>query len=361
MQATVNKIATALILPFLSWVAVGGVSPELNSPRAGDRFDIAVLASSPMFSDSLRLCPDLSEVATASTEKVAVWAAAPDDTVAALCIVRGRSTESLALTDGIYCSLTESAPGFYRRYYSVYPYGVIKENSRTDTLIASGRADALSFYKTKGTYRITTAGGLRIVTFDGDTVDNVECVVCEVDDSMAFDGDSTVYIHRGMTQSWYAPGYRYPLLRQHREVLLTECGDTIDSNIKWEAVALSQQESKISNDPVNEEIRRAAKERAEQRYYREKDYSHGEPSGIARLHNSVSVDYGSATVMISRAAGDSRYLDMLLCDISGRVYQSYVFGDDEQSVSLSLGALPPSTYLIYIRTTDEPIICKFNL
>lgn len=360
MRATVIKTAAALILPLISWATAGGVSPELNSPRIGDRLDIAVLAGPPSFTDSLRLCPDLSDISVRHTEQLSVWAAAPGDTLTAMCITQGRKTEELVFDGGVYLCRTRQTPGFYRRYDSAWPYSVIKEDSQADTVSASGRADGISSYRTSGRYRMTTASGLRIVTPDGDIAGNVECVIREVDDRMFFDGDSTVCIHRGTDKAWYVPGYRYPVLRQQHDLLLSEEGDTIDSRVTWEALALSEQEAVIDNDPVNSEIRRLIKEQKDapgnnSRNTSDKDRSKG------RLHQSVSIDYAANTVSINRTPGDSRFIDMMLCDIGGRVYQSRVFGDDAQAVTLSLDGLAPSTYLIYIRTTDGPIICKFNL
>ncbi len=360
MRATVIKTAAALILPLISWTTADGVSPELNSPRIGDRLDIAVLAGPPSFTDSLRLCPDLSDISVRHTEQLSVWAAAPGDTLTAMCITQGRKTEELVLDGGVYLCRTRQTPGFYRRYDSVWPYSVIKKDSQADTVSATGRADGISSYRTSGRYRMTTASGLRIVTPDGDNAGNVECVVCETDDRMFFDGDSTVCIHHGTDKSWYAPGYRYPVLRQKYDLLVSEDGDTIDSRVTWEALALSEQESAIDNDPVNEEIRRIIKERNYDIGCNNQNLS-DERHRNDRPHQSVSIDYAASTVSINRTPGDSRFIDMMLCDIGGRVYQTYVFGEDRQSLTLSLDGLAPSTYLIYIHTADAPVICKFNL
>lgn len=360
MRATVIKTAAALILPLISWATAGGVSPELNSPRIGDRLDIAVLAGPPSFSDSLRMCPDMTDIAVSHTEPFAVWAAAPGDTITAMCLTQGRSTEELTFDDGIYLYRTRQNPGFYRRYDSSLPYGVIKDAAMADTLMAIGRADGVSSYRTSGKYRISTTSGLKIVSPDGDIAGNVECVIREVDDRMFFDGDSTVCIHHGTDKSWYATGYRYPVLRQKYDLLVSEDGDTIDSRVTWEALALSEQEAAIDNDPVNSEIRRLIKEQKDAPGNNSRNISDKDRSKD-RLHQSVSIDYAANTVSINRTPGDSRFIDMMLCDIGGRVYQSRVFGDDAQAVTLSLDGLAPSTYLICIRTTDEPIICKFNL
>ncbi len=361
MQATVIKTAAALIFTLIPWAIAGGVSPLLNSPRAGDRLDVAVLAGAPAFSDSLRLCPDLSDISVRSAEPFTVWSGAPDDTINALCISQGRKTIDLSLADGIYLLHREQTPGFSRQYHTSLPYGVTNDAGRSDTLLATGRAESVASYRAAGHYRINTTAGLKITTPDGLTVDNVECVVCETDDRMFFDGDTSVCIHRGIDKAWYAPGYRYPVLKQHFDLLLSEEGDTIDRHMRWETVAMSQQEEAILDDPVNEEIRRIVRERNELRYSSDNSNNKGKETDPKKLHPSVTVDYAAKTAKINRTPGDSRFIDMMLCDIGGRVYQTHVFSDNDQSATLSLVGLAPSTYLIYIRTDDEPIVCKFNL
>lgn len=361
MKIMMLKMSTKLLF-FLSIVfslKTLAISPELTYPRIGDKVTILKLQSGPAWADSLWMCPNLTNVSISIREPMRVWAPPRNDSIAYCLIAKGRESIRLAILSDTLYQLDRIVPGRSLFYMTMPAYGFINDDNLSLPIKASGITENIGKYTMEGTWSFSKAKSLSLVTFDGDSIDDIECITTDINEKLVYiNNDSTMY--QGVIKRWYAPGYRYPLLSHEKGVLLSMTGDTLDYVSSWYAIDPSEIIAEVENDYINELIRNRyaiARQYVNSNPSDNKEHSKHERSG----NNIVSYNAVDNKIVINPSSlsdsDDNRAY--ILCDIAGIVY---AHGDiPSEGTIISTSGLNPGKYLLYISTNGEAIVYKFSI
>lgn len=333
----------------------------LNYPRIGDKMTVCILDGNTVKADSTRGTIDLSEAKIMSREKYSVWAPAPNDSVSSMIVITGRQQKYITQDkNNLFCT-TEIKPGYKRYFEYPLPFAIDKVDSLYYTITSFGRAEAISEYTTVGTCNYKRFGEWTVINTETDTISNIDGIEMSIIEQMAFE-DSTV-VHKCRIYEWYAPGYRYPVLSHQSDVMLSGSNDTIDTNSLWIYIAPDTQEYELTDDPVNENIRRDIKNSEYVSYHTPKSKAPGStpgrhdgtPSGI-----KWNEDHTVLTISQPLMTGDG-YTQVILCDIQGRVYHAEQLSGNNPCVSIDVRLYNKGVYILYISTDSEPVAYRFIL
>lgn len=352
-----NKLLFFLSLVFS--LRALAISPELTYPRIGDKVTILKLQSGPAWTDSLCMCPNLTNVPIYAREPMKVWAPSRNDSSAYCLIAKGRESIRLAVISDTLYQLDRIVPGRSLFYMTMPAYGFINDDNLSLPIKASGITENIGKYTMEGTWSFSKAKSLSLVTFDGDSIDDIECITTDINEKLVYiNNDSTMY--QGVIKRWYAPGYRYPLLSHEKGVLLSMTGDTLDYISSWYAIDPSEIIAEVENDYINELIRN--------RYAIARQYVNSNPSDNKEHskhersdNNIVYYDIANNKIVINPSSFSDNDANRayILCDISGIVY---AYGNTpSEGSAISTSGLNPGTYLLYISTANEAIVYKFSI
>ena len=331
------------------------ISPVLCEPRIGDRLDVDILAGGQAFADTSRLCPVLREASVSAKQTLGVWKPLPDDTLSFAYLSLGAELDKLTKSSDGLKTRFEQRPGNKRTFDGEMPYG-IAERGYSCQLSSTGTHDAMTRYRTEGQVDVMVHTGLFMVDLEGDTVWNVACTEYAVTDSIYY-SDSDTCFHTSVLRQWYAPGYRYPLLVYRKDVIRNLETDIPDSSEKWYACRRDTQEEKITDDPVNEEIRRTIAE------------SNSPDPGAYRNRPGRTEDSGLPPflkrdgdgIVVSGSLADGPVTGVILCDIKGCVYDAHKFGDKEIQYRIDCSRLVSGeVYILYVQSDNESYVYRFK-
>ena len=338
-----------IMINFCSWVSVlsasilaaFGVSPELNSPRIGDELMLLDLSNVVVSQPSADECIDLSNATVTSESEFRVCKPAKEDTLTAMIIAVGRRNIGLATVDNQLYKNRSFQPGQRRIYLSAIPYNTYMDTLTVHELKTSGLIARIGQFTSDGRESTRMSRDSKIVTFDGDTLANVECMRSDIDEEFVYDSGDTVR-HIGVENKWYVPGYRYPALTYTADTMISLAGDTIDSVSRWEAIALKEQEEKIKVDHVNECLRDILKES----FFTKKYVNHTEGPGEGSFRKgNIEWDAKTKTLTVLPTFNTSDGpVDYILCDAFGRVFREGSLSSNEP-FELSLVDFPRGVYV----------------
>lgn len=355
---TLSKFFTCIAALFASGVTFG-ISPILTSPRIGDSMTELRLKAEPRWTDTAQYCPDLRNTTIDNRMAMAIWQPSKNDSVTDILITRGRYIVNLVQDADTLKWHSLLSPGRKRIFDTNPVYGVPFKSSLNEDVSTHGSIDNVTNFSTKGHWRTTKIDNLSLITFSGDTLVDVVCIQVDVIEEIIHDGyeepDTTEY--RGCIRTWYAPGYRYPILTNEKGALY-DPGWVHDRVDTWTAIDPDEQSDNIKDDFVNELIRNRYK-------------NGGEPKNDTKLpgnfHNVenlpanslVYYDKNNNFVVINPSMRGDSPQSFILCDISGIVYDH---GDVPASgLQIPTDDLLPGTYLVHISGAEEPIIYKFRI
>ncbi len=352
-----RQINGIMLLCAFTMIAVAqNISPELTRPRIGDKLNVYKLSNEPRWIDTLSLCPDLSRTEYCRTEQMKIWSPAKTDSVSYCLVAKGRETSQLILRHDTLYQYNQLTPGRTKIYSPMPAYGKAGNAMTQDTIKSTGTTDGVGNYETSGIWTTRTIKGLSAITFDNDTLINVECVETAVDEILTYiHADTTIY--RGKVCRWYAPGYRYPILEHESGILYSLAGDSIDNISSWYATDISEQRENIKDDTINQLIR----EQTEQLKQRHKSDSDNHKSNSKNNNNSVVYFDNSNNQLVINTPfnlSPENKTYYVICNISGIVY---AHGDiSPGGTIISTTGFTSGTYLTYIYDGEESIVYKFN-
>ena len=347
----------------------GAVNPDLTSPRIGDQAPVAKLKQAPSFTDSLSLSPDLTDINVDYYVDLYVWQPSKADTVATCVMGIGRNILALRSHGDTLWQTARFSPG-HARYFDLPPtFNVPGTTPLTETVRSHGHGDDIGRYTSDGTQTSRLFQGLTLVAEDGDTLKNVECVQKEINERFVFDNGET-NLSRSTIRKWFAPGYRYPLLFNMKNVLLNENADTLDVDTMWYAMTPWMQEYYIREDSDNEESRQ----------WQTRQRLRSNPSATVKHARSPippqnGVKHASelktltVTVSVTEAQDIDSWNDFYnytLCDISGKVYNSSgritrKLCVPKDTFTIDIKDLPPGDYILNVSYIGDPIVFKFKV
>ncbi|MDE6207669.1 MAG: T9SS type A sorting domain-containing protein [Muribaculaceae bacterium] len=302
-----------------SILAAFGVSPELNSPRIGDELTLLELSNVVVSQPSVDECIDLSNATMTSESEFRVCKPAKEDTLTTMIIAVGRRNIGLATVDNQLYKNRSFQPGQRRIYLSAIPYNTYMDTLTVHELKTSGLIARIGQFTSKGLESSCMTRDTKLITFDGDTLTNVECVRTSIDEEFMYEYGDTVR-HIGEENKWYVPGYRYPALTYTADIMISHAGDTIDYVSHWEAIDLKQQEEKIKVDQVNECLRDILKKS----FFTNKYVNHTEVPGDGSFRKgNIEWDAKTKTLTVLPTFNTSdEPVDYILCDAYGRVFRT---------------------------------------
>ena len=345
-----------LILMLFICLAGFAMSPLLNSPRVGDRLDVLVLSMPPAYADTTNLSPTLCRDQSGTVEKMSVWQSLPQDTLIDMIVMTG--TRQLLMTkdrDNVMLS-GEYRPGYTRIYKMRAPY-LTPPSDTAMSVRSEGVIEGISRYVTTGNHTLCRHDGLILRTPDDEIIDNVSCIEQRMHDTVML-ADTVPYFHHGLQLRWYAPGYRYPILSNTADILISAEGDTVDTNSRWEYISPYEQETVLADDAVNREIRRAIADNClHSKYYHPSQIAYA-PSNFPDF---IRYDGLSKTLTIIPSAftGD-RIETYVLFDYLGHVFDSGALTTTGQ-MDIDMSGHPEGVYLLYIGTSGGPQTYRFTL
>lgn len=255
------------------------IDKEHNMPRPGDSLTLTELSAQVIETDTLPLY-DFSD-AKPRGETKRRYVTQGDTLLMEICgrEVRVYRTDSSGMT-----LVEERRPGQTVTAVSpehVLPMPAEPGDARTGHFVTFGRLGTLSEIQESGRTASRITNNRMIVTPEGDTIGNVTHLRYEKNGAMSAwlprpshpAPADTLYIpadsinrflaadtvtHRRIINSWYAPGYRYPIIEQTTD-LINIRGVENDCRTRTLYYPLSTQESEITDDPDNQEIRDKAR------------------------------------------------------------------------------------------------------
>lgn len=354
MKRMIFNMAMLSLLIVSNVINSFAISPELTAPRIGDVFSVGKLKNSPDFSDSLLLCPNLTYAEVEKYHEYKVWPSAAYDTISNMTITFSSNVKELFQKGDTLHLLSTLSPGKVRTFVTYPRYGYISE-SRDIQILSHGETSDIGRFSTIGNYTTTLKKNLSIITLMGDTIENVECCNTNIEELLLQECQDTL-IYKSIYRQWYAPGYRYPLLTHEYGKLLSLDNDTLDYVSNWYAMNIPQFEN-VVDDPINEAIR--TQQREIRNNIQNKHYSKGSNSQNTITNESIFYDLDRDIISVSRNFTDGRFESYILCDIAGVVFKRGDIGSDGTTISTKF--LNPGNYILYVATSDSPIIYKFNI
>lgn len=348
------------ILPLALFLLVtrqsGAISPLLCEPRIGDRLGVEILSGVQAFTDSAALSPVLYGASVTGRQTLGIWASLPDDSVSFAYLTLGPELCKLTKHGNALNIRFEQRPGNRRTYESEMPYGAAESNF-SRPLSSAGTLNGLTHYRSAGRVDVRVHYDLLMVTLDGDTLWNVVCMEHTVNDTLYYANSDTCR-HTAVVRRWYAPGYRYPLSVYRKDEIRSLENEILDSSEKWYACGTDAQDENITDDPVNEEIRRTVAEHNSREPERQRNTpipreDNGNlPSFLRRDGNGI---------LVSGSFSDGTITGIILCDIKGRVYDSHKLGEREAQYRIGLSQLAEGEiYILYVQTDSEHYVYRFK-
>lgn len=246
------EIALIVLSSFLQLKASDSIS-ICHMPRPGDTVSVTEVSAESVLSDSLCFNIDLSHSQLLNEKIIRYRTPAESDSVASLVRISSeRNARRLISDKGGLMVLEETKPGQIMRYTLPVPEFVCKDTvSQYD---GSGRFGSLTETKTSGLWRHCFTSGLKIITPECDSLENIICSELHLDGIFSLGkGLSTIsYRHRTVRKRWYSTGLRYPVLEMSRHILTV--GDSIaDQDCRWFYFPENTQLAQLTDDPENEE------------------------------------------------------------------------------------------------------------
>lgn len=353
-----RKLLSSLSLIVLSLTfctSLSAVSPMLNNPRIGDNVQYNRAELIFHDSDTMALNPVVKKVSSDGILEMAVLSPEPEDSLNTYFTTFGDGAfEIKEDCNRLYITYCHK-PGMSRYYSDCMPYGVGHSENSKGYVSSYGVFDNIGSYSTESQYCIEKYPDLLIVTADGDSINNVECVEYR-DSGMIKTAPDSVFQTGACIREWYAPGYRYPLLIEEEENILNEEGYVISSKQSFWCNPDSQNEL---NDFLNEEIRQLCNnsKKSENWFdypsYKRRDDNAGTMPGCIRWGEDRK------SLIISNTFEDNHFTDALLCDIKGCVFGVYDLTLQEQT-SIRLSDLPMGVYMLALQSPSRPVTYKFT-
>lgn len=345
-----------LIVLFMTFcTSLSAVTPMLNNPRIGDNVQYSRAELFFNDSDTMALNPVVKKVSSNDILEMAVFSPEPEDSLNTYFTTFGDvSFEIKEDSKRLYITYCHK-PGMSRYYSDCMPYGVGHSANSKGYVSSYGVFENIGSYSTESQYSIAIYPDLAIITADGDSISNIECVEYR-DSGMIKTAPDSVFQTGSCIREWYAPGYRYPLLIEEEENFLNEEGYVVSSKQSFWCNQDSQYEL---NDFLNEEIRQLC------------DYSKTSENGfdypsykrrtdsVGSMPGCIRWGEGRESLIISNTFQDNQFTEALLCDIKGCVFGVYDLTLQEHT-SIRLSDLPMGVYLLALQSPSRPVTYKFT-
>lgn len=317
------------------------ISPNLNYPRIGDELTLLGLNNISLQDVPNDKYVDISNSNILTRSKFKVYAPANDDSLTTMVIVANNRYHSLVFADDVLYETKTYQPGEYRSYNPHIPYGLYIDSLRTHSVESAGASSRIGKFSSSGYSSAEVFSGLTLITLDGDTLSNIECIITKINEVFQYPGVDTLR-HVGLQKQWFVPGYRYPALSFRNDNMISVNGDTIDRVCKWEAIDLKQQEDNINDDLLNELLRNSLRDG---NYNILRKQSKPDSNNYSFKHTGI--DWNEETKILSVLPGagiDNREADYVLCDVKGVVYASGCINNSEL-FTVSLNSYSPGIYI----------------
>lgn len=333
--------------------SVMAVNPLLNFPRPGDEVIFHQFEKEPEWIGSLS--PDISKVKIKRGEIMRISNGLTNDSVRNICITRGREIKTFGIADDSLHLLSEYKPGFSR----VYPSGVFLSPDSLPWINADirsvGRIDNLDEYSSSGCMTIGYFTNLKII-IDNDTLHNVECIRAETDEILSFYRNGNLR-HKRVSRYWFAPGYRYPILINSEDSLLSMSDEPVDNTSIWEYSLPDEQGEMTENDPLNEYMR-------DMLTYNSDDGNIGnaadEKGGSNDDENRFpSIPAENGILRIKSPFGSDGITSVMITDLSGRIYLSERHNRGIPVFETDISVFPAGVYILIVSSDNESFIRKF--
>lgn len=351
MKKTLNGKIIAIMVVGMVILSAHAIDPALTIPRIGDSLPVLKLKTQPEFSDSAELCPAFTNSAIERQYELRIWAPAALDTTSTYIVTLGRDVLTLVQSGDSLYQTKKTAPGYTRAFTELLPYGYSAGSTGCRISSSSGKWNNLGGFITSGHTSSALHRGLSLITFDGDTIINVECCHTETRERMIYNlSDTSVF--KSCRKQWYAPGYRYPLLIHEEALLFTEEADTLDHISLWYAIDDKSQINQIENDLANETLRQQRPE-----VNAPANHLKNRRNSDERQNRIITYDPTRNCIIIEPTPDTTSYL---LCNVYGIVYGT---GSIPQEVihKVSTENLNPGEYVFYLNTSGEPVAYKFKV
>lgn len=349
-----NKVLALFISACATVVCSYGISPLLCEPRIGDRLSAEQMAGRPMIDNAAGIV-NVSRMTVTGITELGIWNPVPSDTLSRLYVTSGSELKKIRGAAGDMYISHENRPGYIRRFPSGMPFGMVAENKVNATLVSDGRIDGITDYSSSGRYTLTLRDYI-IISHDDDTLKNAVCVKTSVCDTLHF-SDAEPSMHKGVYSEWYAPGYRYPVLSCAIDSIFDMERNLSDASEKWQRIIREMQEESIKDDPLNEEIRKAiADEENRQR-------TALPIQSDERCENTppfLRWNADKTEIIVTETFSDEAFMEVILCDIHGRLYYSSKGEGPDQIYHISTSGLIPGIYILYIGREEEPYVYQFR-
>ncbi|MDE6206679.1 MAG: hypothetical protein K2M55_02615 [Muribaculaceae bacterium] len=333
------------------------LSPEHNLPRIGDELTILELTDVAAVRMSNEEIVDLSTAQVSGESAFKAFAPAKEDSLTSIILKVDKKIHKFVCSGNCLYETKTYRPGETRIYNPSIPYLTLSDSLYEIALASSGRLAGIGPYTSKGHRVSNIKYDTKLITLQGDTICNVDCIQYKTEEKFFYVGVDTVR-HIGFKQQWYARGYRYPALTYTDNLMVTLNGDTVDRVCRWEAIDLKEQEEKIKGDDVNEYLRRI---------FDKPDYTTKYMTKPSDCHNGFNskgnVNWDEQkkkiTVHPDMKARDFKPV-YVLCDAMGRVF-SYGELNTTETFEMTLNDYPDGVYIFALNIGDDLLTYKISV
>ena len=341
----IGPILYIFALLCLHIAATGNIRRETNGLRAGDSFTLTPVIYSDTLSSGENKIWDLSGAKPCGKPRRVTLTRPGEKDDSLCCVVGNTAYHFLCRGDSVIMLAFEN-----NLSDMVYPTGEalllfpIDFNSDFSGLFSgSGRYADKWRHEMSGSYRTGADARGRLVTADGDTINNVIRIrTVRTLSSHYLTSDSARADSLNLMQRdsrLYAPGYRYPLVIA--SVLLTAVGSKEISRKAWYIPPYSLEEL---DDSDNSELRKEEEtlRSGPRKYNPGTDHEEGGPHN---MNYTFSQDKGSGTVTVEFSVAQPTDVELVLSDISGIIYRrelTHANPGESYSITLDYSGLPLS-------------------
>lgn len=343
----IGPILCIFTLLCLHIAATGNIRRETNGLRAGDSFALTpVTYTDTLYSGENKIW-DLSGAKPCGKPRRVTLTRSGEKDDSLCCVVGNTAYHFLCRGDSVIMLAFEN-----NLSDMVYPTGEalllfpIDFNSEfAGHFSGSGRYADKWRHEMSGSYRTGADARGRLVTADGDTINNVIRIrTVRVISSHYLASDSAMADSLNLMQRdsrLYAPGYRYPLVIA--SALLTADGAAEISRKAWYIPPYSLEEL---DDPDNSELRKEEESpRSGPWQYGPGHGTEAEEEEHRNVNYTFSQDKGSGTVTVEFSVAQPTDVELVLSDISGIIYRrelTHANPGESYSIVLDYSGLPLS-------------------
>lgn len=311
-------------------------------PSIGEMIQIERVNRTPIWMDSLCLCPDLSDVELTDRTIINVIEPLSEDVRSDMLISYTSEVYSIKITDNGTVILSMSSPSLTKVY--IKPIHLNFKSDCSGLFQAKGKFNGIASFYDSGEFRSSIIHNLMLVTPQMDTIKRVRLYELNLKDTLYITKESP-NLHEGLLRLWFTDSCSYPILVQKTDRLLSLNMDTLDVHSEWSYSSGSVVE--MNTPSLFDDTYHQAMQYKSANNVLEIESPSDEKGQI--------LTYNDDTIII-RNIQNSPWVKVIICDLGGRIflYKDKVFNNTtDNDLKIPIKGIYSGNFLVYFYTKEE--------